>query len=250
MKSIFFRFMSFITILSLVGAACTRQPQPARIEEITFQSGEFKLVGEIRTPGGTPPFPLIIFVHGDGSANRTLFGMYLPIMERMLRAGYAVFSWDNPGFGESTGTNDRKEKTQVQAPIVIGAIEIMKRRSDINPRRIGLWGVSMAGWVMPRVLMASYDVAFMICQSCGSMSGADEITYQVVTQSYCGGVPEEDTDQLEILLAELNEARTFDTYESYLRYRKVLDELGRPGFSDSARTGRVRGGLAGERSRL
>jgi hypothetical protein len=83
----------------------------------------------------------------------------------------------------------------------------------------------MAGWVMPRVLLASDDVAFMICQSCGSMSGDDEYVYLTVAQGYCGGVSEESGGQRETLLAELDEARTFDTYEGYLRYRDVLDEL-------------------------
>jgi alpha-beta hydrolase superfamily lysophospholipase len=43
-------------------------------------------------------------------------------MERMLRAGYAVFSWDNPGAGESTGTTDRGQITQQQAQIVMDAL--------------------------------------------------------------------------------------------------------------------------------
>lgn len=214
------------TILALLLAACTRQHQPARIEEITFQSGEFSLVGDLRLPEGTGPFPVVLFVHGDAEgANRTFFGMYLPIMERMLRAGYAVFSWDNPGAGESTGKTDRLKITQQQAQIVTDAISVMKAYPGIDPGRIGLWGVSMGGYVMPRVLMASDDVAFMICQSCGSMSGNDEFVFLTAAQGYCGGVPEEDTDQLEVLLAELDEARTFDTYEGYLHYREVLHEL-------------------------
>jgi pimeloyl-ACP methyl ester carboxylesterase len=201
-------------------------PGQPRIEEITFQSGEFTLVGDLRLPTGEGPFPVVLFVHGDApTANRTMFGMYLPIMERMLRAGYAVFSWDNPGAGESKGTISGYRRTQQHAQIVLDAIEVMKANPDIIPRRIGLWGVSMAGWVMPRVLMVSDDVAFMICQSCGSMSGHDEFVFLRVAQGYCGGVPEEDAGQLEILLAERDEARTFDTYQGYLRYRLVLDEL-------------------------
>ena len=104
-KHISTRLSAVLLALSLLLVpACARQPQPARIEEITFQSGEFKLVGDLRTPAGAGPFPVILFVHGSGDADRTFFGYYLPIMERMLRAGYAVFSWDNPGAGESTGT--------------------------------------------------------------------------------------------------------------------------------------------------
>jgi pimeloyl-ACP methyl ester carboxylesterase len=213
-------------VLFLLNACVSAIPQPAKVEEITFQSGEFKLVGDLRTPAGTGPFPVILFVHGDTpGANRTLFGMYLPIMERMLRAGYATFSWDNPGAGKSMGATNRSRITHQQAQIVTDAIDVMKAYSGIDPGRIGLWGVSMGGYVMPRVLMMSDDVAFMICQSCGSMSGDDEFVYLTVAQGYCRGVPDDDTEQLEILFAELNEARTFDTYDGYLRYRDVLDEL-------------------------
>ena len=193
MKSRMLSVMTCAALFALAVTGCappSPAPQPPRIEEITFQSGEFTLVGDLRTPAGRRgPFPVVLFVHGDAPANRTMFGMYLPIMERMLRAGYAVFSWDNPGVGESTGTTNRGQITQQQAQIVMGAIEVMKAHPDVDSGRIGLWGVSMAGWVMPRVLMASDDVAFMICQSCGSMSGQDESVYLTVAQGYCGGGP-------------------------------------------------------------
>ena len=45
----------FLVIVLLL-PACTRQPQPARIEEITFQSGEFTLVGDLRCRRGPPLF--------------------------------------------------------------------------------------------------------------------------------------------------------------------------------------------------
>jgi len=62
--------------LILLLPACTRQPQPARIEEITFQSGEFTLVGDLRLPAGKARFPLVIFVHGSGLNDRTASGGY------------------------------------------------------------------------------------------------------------------------------------------------------------------------------
>jgi hypothetical protein len=204
-KNTITRLSAVMLAVLLLLPACARQPQPARIEEIIFQSGEFKLVGDLRLPEGTGPFPVVLFVHGDAEgANRTMFGMYLPIMERMLQAGYAVFSWDNPGAGESTGTTNRQQITRQQAQIVTDAIEVIKAYPGIDPGRIGLWGVSMAGYVMPRVLMASDDVAFMICQSCGSMSGHDEFVFLTVAQGTCGGVSEEAAGQLEVLLAELD----------------------------------------------
>src|SRR5512136_341536 len=59
----------------------TAQPQPARVEEITFQSGEFTLVGDLQLPEGTGPFPVVLFIHGDGEADRTEGVYFLPIME-------------------------------------------------------------------------------------------------------------------------------------------------------------------------
>ena len=120
------------------------QPQPPTpsVEEITFQSGSFGVVGDLRLPAGTGPYPAVLFVHGDGPTDRTAFGLYLPIMERMLDAGYAVLSWDKPGTGESTGEIDRSHLIEQRAQIVLDAIEVMKARPDIDPARIGLWGIA------------------------------------------------------------------------------------------------------------
>jgi len=223
---------TFLLALALLVPACTRQPQPARIEEITFQSGEFSLVGELRTPAGSGPFPVVLFVHGSGPIDRTMFGYYLPIMERMLHAGYATFAWDKPGTGESTGTIDKQRLIQQRAQIVLDAIEVMQARPDIDPGRIGLWGISQAGYVMPLVLSQSEDVAFMICVSCGGMSGHDEAAYQITSFAmFCADVPEENADQRTALLAELDKARSIETYEEYLHYREVLDALSQTGGS-------------------
>jgi hypothetical protein len=146
-------------------------------------------------------------------------------MERMLRAGYAVFSWDKPGNGESTGQLREPYLRHQRAQIVLDAIEVMKARSDIDPERIGLWGISQASWVMPLALAQSKDIAFMICVSCSGMSGHDQMAFQTVAQSFCGKVPREKAGELSRLLAELDIARTFETYEEYVRYRAVLYAL-------------------------
>jgi len=220
-RKLVFLFLVIVLLLP----ACARQPQPARIEEITFQSGEFTLVGELRTPAGTGPFPVVLFVHGSGQADRTMFGMYLPVMERMLRAGYAVFSWDKPGYGESTGQLSDTRVYHQRAQIVLDAIEVMQAHPDIDHRQIGLWGNSQGGYVMPLALAQSNDIAFMICVSCAGVSGDDQWTFQVISQAICAGVPESKDAELRRLLAELDAARTFETYAGYVHYREVLDAL-------------------------
>jgi len=209
---------------SPVGPSSTGQAQPPTIEEIAFQSGLFHVAGDLRLPGGTGPFPAVIFVHGSGPADRTASGTYLPVMERMARAGYATLSWDKPGTGESTGELSSRRVHIQRARIVLEAVEVLKAHPAIDPKRIGLWGISQAGYVMPRVLMQSDDIAFMICVSCPAISSDDQYAYQVTALALCQ-VPEEKAAQTALLLDELDKTRAHETYEEYLLYRRALEAL-------------------------
>ena len=209
----------------LLVSGCTSPSQPSRIEEISFTSGPFGIVGDLRFPGGKGPYPVILIVHGSGPADRTSDGAFLPVFERMLRAGYVVFSWDKPGSGESTGTIEQDQVFKQRAQIVLDAIEVMKKRPDIDPERIGLAGISQAGYVMPRVLSLSEDVAFMVCVSCAGVASVDQMAYLIASQGTCAGVPEGEADQLSSLRAELDRARTLTTYAEYLQYRKLLSSM-------------------------
>ena len=231
MKQFSLPLMMCGTILTLLLAACARQPQPPRVEEITFQSGSFTVVGDLRLPGGTGSFPVVLFVHGSGPAERTGLGSYLPVMERMLGAGYATFAWDKPGTGESTGTIDDQRLIQQRAQIILDAIEVLKRRSDIDLHQIGLWGISQAGYVIPQALSMSDDIAFMICVSCPGVPGSDQMAFQVTALALCDGVPEDKADQKASLLAELSRTQAYETYEGYLHYRQVLQALAELAFA-------------------
>jgi pimeloyl-ACP methyl ester carboxylesterase len=176
-------------------------------------------------PEGTGPFPVVLFVHGSGPMDRTGEGWYLPIMERMARAGFATFSWDKPGTGESTGQFNDQTLRHQRAQIVLDAIEVMQARRDIDPQRIGLAGGSQAGYVMPLALMQSKDIAFMICISCPGMSGVDQTTYQDMAIALCTETPLGQADRRKELLAELDAARKYKTYEGYVHYREVIEDL-------------------------
>ena len=215
------------TLLALIATACsslTPTPRPPTAEEITFKSGPFTVVGDLRTPGGPGPYPVVLFVHGSDPVDRTASGIYLPTMERMLQAGYATFAWDKPGTGESTGRLDYQHLQAQRAQILLDAIEVIKAHPGIDPGQIGLWGASQAGYVMPRALARSKDIAFMICVSCPGMSSYDQMAFQVTDLALCD-VSEDKDEQKVALLAELDQARTYETYEEYLHYREVLAGL-------------------------
>lgn len=217
-------------------ASCTRQVPRSNMEEIVFSSGPFKVVGDLRLPEGKGPHPVVVFVHGDGPNNRISGGTYLPIMERMVRAGYATFAWDKPGTGESTGQIDRSRIGEQRAQIVIHAIDVLKTHTNLDPGQIGLWGISQAGYVMPRVLSMSDDIAFMVAVSCPGMAGVDQGAYLVSAQAVCAGVPEEEAEQMKLLLSEVERVQTYD---QYVQYKKKLDAL--PGLDSASIFGYKKG---------
>lgn len=197
--------------LALGSASCIGAQ--GTVEEIIFTSGPFTVVGDLRTPAGWGPHPVVLFVHGDGPNDRTSGVTYPPIMERMHRAGYATFAWDKPGTGASTGEFDRSRMIDQRAQIVLEAIQVMKGRPDIDAGRVGLWGISQAGYVMPRVLERGGEVAFMIAIGCPGEAGVEQGAYLVTAQARCaGGLSAADAGEMERLLGAVEWARTYQEY--------------------------------------
>jgi hypothetical protein len=72
-------------------------------EEIRFDSGRFKIVGDLHIPNPEKRQPAIIIVHGDGPAGRSPSRTPNRIINSFLDIGFACLIYDKPGYGESTG---------------------------------------------------------------------------------------------------------------------------------------------------
>ena len=56
--------------LPAIPSVTVAEAQQPGSEEIKFQSGVFNIVGDLRLPEGIGPFPVVLFVHGSGMADR------------------------------------------------------------------------------------------------------------------------------------------------------------------------------------
>ncbi|KPJ88330.1 MAG: hypothetical protein AMJ53_17010 [Gammaproteobacteria bacterium SG8_11] len=191
--------------------------QEANVEEVRFKSGKFRLVGDLRIPEGEGPHPAIIMVHGSGSATRNGAVPFSPLIEIFLRNGYAVFSWDKPGSGESTGQFNN-ELTQ-RAEILVKGIEVLTEHQSIDPDHIGLWGISQAGWVMPLAIEQSENVAFMIVVSGGAEDSIEQMAYQHGQRVACAGESTEQVSLVEQYWSQMAKAT------SYAEYREAVEIL-------------------------
>jgi hypothetical protein len=231
MKKMVFLSALMALLLAACGKAVEREPmgthsfgsQEANVEEIRFRSGRFRLVGDLRMPEGEGPHPAIIMVHGDGPIVRDdprTRTTYVPAMEIFLRNGYAVFSWDKPGSGESAGKFNRL--TKERAAILADGIEVLAEHPAIEPTRIALWGISQAGWVMPLTLEQTDKVAFMIVVSGGGEPGVEQYAYQVGQKVACAGGTAE-----QAALTEQSWSRAFNAtgYDEYREAMEILLEI-------------------------
>ncbi|MGV9818196.1 alpha/beta hydrolase family protein [Nocardia xishanensis] len=133
-----------------------------RKERLTIPGSAQPLQATLALPKeGEGPFGLVVFVHGDGAADATQDGFYEPIWESFAKAGYASLSWDKPGIGGAQG-NWLDQSMHDRAAEAEAAIDWARQRADIDPRRIGMWGISQAGWVVPEVAAHRPELQFVI----------------------------------------------------------------------------------------
>jgi pimeloyl-ACP methyl ester carboxylesterase len=133
----------------------------AKAESVEFQNGEDSLSGHYLQPDNGKPKAVILFVHGDGPLDYEAHGYYPLIWKRLLKQGFAIFSWDKPGVGSSTG-NWLTQSMQDRQQEVQSAINVIQKRYGFSGTQVGLLGFSQAGWAVPALAKNNPDVGFII----------------------------------------------------------------------------------------
>jgi len=182
---------------------------PHSSEKVEFSFDNFNISGELLIPKGNGKFPLVIMVHGDGSAYMSYFST---IKKSFLKAGYATLMWDKPGSGKSTGEFSNKHLQDERANILLNAIQEMIKHPKIQPDKIGVWGISQAGYVIPRAMEKTDDISFIILVGVGGENGIQQTAYYIKAQLKCIDVSEQEAMQAEQYFIDLCYARNFDDY--------------------------------------
>ena len=184
----------------------------AYVQEISFQTKGFTIVGDLRTPVTGDKHPAILMVHGSGNATRHGAVPFEPLIEIFLRQGYAVLSWDKPGSGESKGEFTSGFTSTERAEIVVGAIQVLLDNPTIDNSLIGLWGISQAGWVMPKALNLTNAIAFMIVVSGGGEDGIEQYAYLMGQVVACEGGSITLVDTVEFYWSQMIKATEYNDY--------------------------------------
>ena len=141
---------------------------PLHSEDISFMSGDVRLAGTLVEPESPGPHPAIVFMHGSGPAPRqSNFGLGYWLAAQ----GFAVLKYDKRGSGESGGdlAGIRYEQLGEDGA---AAARWLSNRPEIDPGRIGFWGISEGGWTAPLAATRFRNAAFVIIASGGGLSPA------------------------------------------------------------------------------
>jgi pimeloyl-ACP methyl ester carboxylesterase len=138
-------------------------------ERFTFVSDGKRLSGFLDTPAEGEAQALIIIVHGYGQSDVAGRTSYMDLRSRFTAMGIATLIWDKPGCGESEGVFDANQPVASSAQEVLDAIPALRAQGAPGARKIGLWGISRAGWIAPLAIAQSDDIDFWI-----SVSGTDD----------------------------------------------------------------------------
>ncbi|MEU9804888.1 alpha/beta hydrolase [Mycobacterium sp. NPDC050853] len=166
-------------------------------------------------PQGKGPYGLVVFVHGDGPADATRDSFYRPIWESLAKAGYASLAWNKPGIDGAPG-NWLNQSMHDRATEAEAAITWARGRSDIDPKRIGAWGISQGGWVVPELAVRQPDMQFVILVG-AAVNWLRQGEYNLVAEMRNRNASAADiTTALDERKAKLKPLFAGATYEQYL----------------------------------
>jgi pimeloyl-ACP methyl ester carboxylesterase len=134
-----------------------------RYARVGLRQKELRVGGDAATltlPPGAGPFPAVVMVHGSGMRTRDEFDIFTAYF---ALNGIAVLADDKRGVGESGGSFPGDAAgIDVLARDAEAEVRFLARQPQIDTARIGLFGDSQAGWIVPLVASREADVHWAI----------------------------------------------------------------------------------------
>ena len=160
-----------------------KPPFPYRTDDVAYEnrSGGVKLAGTLTLPTAKGPVSAVILITGSGAQDRdeTILEHkpFLVLADELTRRGIAVLRVDDRGVGGSTGSVSNSTSENFAGDVLAG-VAFLKRRTEIDPKKIGLIGHSEGGLIAPIAAARSKDVAFIVLMAGTGLPGTEVLVAQ------------------------------------------------------------------------
>ena len=151
-------------------------PEAAHVEPVNVitkpEDGRFEIHNQLFVPKDVPPGekrPAMIFVHGGpvrqmllGYHYRYVYHQYYAVNQWLASQGYVVLSINyrgGVGYGRSfRGVRDINRGGNSEYQDVIAGAKYLQSRPDVDPKRIGIYGLSYGGLLTAQALARNSDI--------------------------------------------------------------------------------------------
>lgn len=154
----------------------------------SYESDNSKINALLTEPTGNPPaggWPAIVFIHGYIPPKQyATLERYTDYVDYLARNGFVVFKIDLRGHGESEGQASGAYYSNGYVIDALNAYAALQTSNFINPKRIGLWGHSMAGNIVLRSLVTQPTIPAAVIWAGAGYTYQDLIDYRIQDLSY------------------------------------------------------------------
>jgi hypothetical protein len=164
------RFKRAVVLAAALSVACSPASTPTAASSATgstsgfFTNGDVRLSYRLDLPARSGLVGAVVFGHGSGLQTKDSCRF---LADGFLSRGFATLCFDKRGVGQSTGTfvfvgaRDSIPVFSDLASDMAAGVAFLRTRPEIDPNRIGLAGVSQAGWIIPLAAVNARP-AFMV----------------------------------------------------------------------------------------
>jgi dienelactone hydrolase len=153
-----------------------------RREDTSFAVAGQRLRAAVFSPQRPGRHPAVAFVHGAGTGTLEDFADQAQFL---AGRGVVVLTYDKRSAGYSPWHRDYAQL----AADAVAAAGMLRGRADVDPDRVGLWGTSEGGWVVPLAAGADPRLAFAILMNAPAMSPLAQTTWSLDAAMRRQGVP-------------------------------------------------------------
>ena len=166
-------------------------------EDVSFENAGLTLNGTVlvpsmpgatststtTTPSVETRHPAVVIVAGSGVRVRS---DYLAEARAFAAAGVVTLIYDKRTVGYSL-----TERSYAQlGDDAIAGLRLLRARPDVDPARVGLWGHSEGGWVVPLAAASHPEVGFVILTGASARPPAEVQTWSTCRYLVNSGFPE------------------------------------------------------------
>ncbi|MFD4442437.1 alpha/beta hydrolase family protein [Nocardia sp. NPDC058519] len=182
MLSIFRRIILLTIMIAAVAGFPAAHAQHTTTADIAFtRTDGTTTTGTVHAPASATGRPGVVLVHGSGNGSGEHYDY---VAEAFARAGIVALRYDKRTEGYTPSHRDYS----LLADDALAGLAALRNRPEVDPARVGLWGLSEGGWVAPLAASRSADAAFLITIGANSAAPATQQTWANETRFGTAGV--------------------------------------------------------------